>query len=39
MEGVARAVLMGIAIFLLIPPWGFSTYFYTIKIVQEYERA
>ncbi len=39
MERVARAALMAFAVFLLIPPWGFITYFYAIKIVQEYERG
>ena len=39
MERVARAFLMALAFLLLIPPWGFITYFYSIKIVQEYERG
>jgi regulator of protease activity HflC (stomatin/prohibitin superfamily) len=39
MERIARAFLIGLAILLLIPPWGFLTYFYSIKIVQEYERG
>jgi regulator of protease activity HflC (stomatin/prohibitin superfamily) len=39
MERVARAFLIAFSIFLLIPPWGFITYFYAIKIVQEYERG
>jgi regulator of protease activity HflC (stomatin/prohibitin superfamily) len=38
-ERVARAFLIAFSIFLLIPPWGFITYFYAIKIVQEYERG
>ena len=39
MERVARAFLMALAVLLLIPPWGFITYFYAIKIVNEYERG
>jgi regulator of protease activity HflC (stomatin/prohibitin superfamily) len=39
MERVARALLIAFAILLLIPPWGFITYFYAVKIVQEYERG
>jgi regulator of protease activity HflC (stomatin/prohibitin superfamily) len=39
MERFARALLTGFAYFLLIPPWGFFFYFYSIRIVQEYERG
>ena len=39
MERIARALLIAFAILLLIPPWGFITYFYAVKIVQEYERG
>ncbi len=39
MERVVRALLTGFAYFLLIPPWGFFFYFYSIRIVQEYERG
>jgi len=39
MERIARAMLMALAFFLLIPPWGFLVYPYAIRIVQEYERG
>src|SRR3989337_2823792 len=39
MERFARALLIAFEILLLIPPWGFITYFYAVKIVQEYERG
>ncbi|MEX2158236.1 MAG: SPFH domain-containing protein [Dehalococcoidia bacterium] len=39
MERFARALLIAFAVLLLIPPWGFITYFYSVKIVQEYERG
>ena len=39
MERIAKAFLMALAFLLLIPPWGFFTYFYSIKIVSEYERG
>jgi regulator of protease activity HflC (stomatin/prohibitin superfamily) len=38
-ERFVRAMLTGVAFFLLIPPWGFFFYPYAIRIVQEYERG
>jgi regulator of protease activity HflC (stomatin/prohibitin superfamily) len=34
-----RWFLTALAWFLLIPPWGFIVYFYSVKIVSEYERG
>jgi regulator of protease activity HflC (stomatin/prohibitin superfamily) len=39
MERAARALLVALGVFLLIPPWGFLVYPYAIRIVQEYERG
>jgi len=39
LASVLRFVLTAFAFFLLIPPWGFITWFYSVKIVQEYERG
>ena len=39
MERAARALLVALGFFLLIPPWGFFVYPYAIRIVQEYERG
>jgi regulator of protease activity HflC (stomatin/prohibitin superfamily) len=39
MERAARAMLIALGFFLLIPPWGFLVYPYAIRIVQEYERG
>ena len=39
MERAARAMLIALGFFLLIPPWGFVVYPYAIRIVQEYERG
>ena len=39
MERFVRAMLTGVAFFLLIPPWGLFFYPYAIRIVQEYERG
>jgi regulator of protease activity HflC (stomatin/prohibitin superfamily) len=39
MERVARALLIALGFFLLIPPWGFLAYPYAVRIVQEYERG
>lgn len=39
MERMARAMLIALGFFLLIPPWGFLVYPYAIRIVQEYERG
>jgi regulator of protease activity HflC (stomatin/prohibitin superfamily) len=39
MERAARAMLIALGFFLLIPPWGFFVYPYAIRIVQEYERG
>ena len=39
-SGVIRYFLTFLAYFLLIPPWGFLTLaFYSVRIVQEYERG
>jgi regulator of protease activity HflC (stomatin/prohibitin superfamily) len=37
--GGIRILLTLFAFFLLIPPWGFITWFYSVKIVSEYERG
>jgi regulator of protease activity HflC (stomatin/prohibitin superfamily) len=34
-----RWFLTALAWFLLLPPWGFIVYFYSVKIVSEYERG
>jgi regulator of protease activity HflC (stomatin/prohibitin superfamily) len=39
MQRLARITLTAFAYFLLIPPWGFFFYFYSVRIVQEYERG
>jgi regulator of protease activity HflC (stomatin/prohibitin superfamily) len=37
--GAIRVLLTLFAFFLLIPPWGFFVWFYSVKIVSEYERG
>jgi len=39
LASVLRVVLTVFAFILLIPPWGFIVWFYSVKIVQEYERG
>lgn len=39
MAAVVRWLLTAFAFFLLIPPWGFLVWFYSVKIVAEYERG
>jgi regulator of protease activity HflC (stomatin/prohibitin superfamily) len=39
LAAVLRVLLTGLGFFLLIPPWGFIVWFYSVKIVQEYERG
>lgn len=38
-SGLVRKALIVLAFILLIPPWGFLTLFYSVRIVQEYERG
>ena len=39
LASVVRVLLTIFAFFLLIPPWGFIVWFYSVKIVSEYERG
>jgi len=39
LAGGIRLLLTAFAFFLLIPPWGFFVWFYSVKIVAEYERG
>jgi hypothetical protein len=39
LASVVRLVLTIFSFFLLIPPWGFLVWFYSVKIVSEYERG
>ncbi len=39
LAAVVRFLLTIFAFFLLIPPWGFLVWFYSVKIVAEYERG
>jgi regulator of protease activity HflC (stomatin/prohibitin superfamily) len=39
LASAVRVFLTGLAYFLLLPPWGFLVYFYSVKIVAEYERG
>src|SRR5207302_8101625 len=39
LASVVRWLLTAFSFFLLIPPWGFIVYFYSVKIVAEYERG
>ena len=39
LASVVRLLLTVFAFFLLIPPWGFLVWFYSVKIVAEYERG
>jgi hypothetical protein len=39
LASVVRLLLTIFAFFLLIPPWGFLVWFYSVKIVAEYERG
>ncbi len=39
MAALVRWMLTAFSIFLLIPPWGFIVYFFSVKIVAEYERG
>jgi len=39
LASVVRVLLTAFAFLLLIPPWGFLVWFYSVKIVAEYERG
>ena len=39
LAAIVRVLLTVFAFFLLIPPWGFIVWFYSVKIVAEYERG
>src|SRR5438067_457912 len=39
LASVVRWLLTIFSFFLLIPPWGFIVWFYSVKIVSEYERG
>ncbi len=39
LASVVRVLLTAFSFFLLIPPWGFLVWFYSVKIVAEYERG
>src|SRR5438874_1131601 len=39
LASVVRILLTIFSFFLLIPPWGFIVWFYSVKIVSEYERG
>jgi regulator of protease activity HflC (stomatin/prohibitin superfamily) len=39
LAAVVRVLLTAFAFLLLIPPWGFIVWFYSVKIVAEYERG
>lgn len=39
LASVVRVILMAFAFLLLLPPWGFIVWFYSVKIVAEYERG
>ena len=39
LSGFVRILLTGFAYFLMIPPWGIIVWFFTVKIVAEYERG
>ena len=39
LANVVRILLTGLAFLLFVPPWGFLTLFYAVKIVSEYERG
>jgi regulator of protease activity HflC (stomatin/prohibitin superfamily) len=39
LAAVVRVLLTAFAFLLLIPPWGFLVWFYSVKIVSEYERG
>ena len=39
LAAVVRGLLTIFSFFLLIPPWGFLVWFYSVKIVSEYERG
>ncbi|MDE3095030.1 MAG: slipin family protein [Chloroflexota bacterium] len=39
LAGGIRLLLTIFSFFLLIPPWGFLVWFYSVKIVSEYERG
>jgi regulator of protease activity HflC (stomatin/prohibitin superfamily) len=39
LASVVRVLLTIFSFFLLIPPWGFIVWFYSVKIVSEYERG
>src|SRR5438477_12130831 len=39
LASVVRILLTIFSFFLLIPPWGFIAWFYSVKIVSEYERG
>src|SRR5437868_8655185 len=36
---VVRILLTAFSFILLLPPWGFIVWFYSVKIVSEYERG
>jgi regulator of protease activity HflC (stomatin/prohibitin superfamily) len=39
LSGLVRIMLTGFAYFLMIPPWGILVWFFTVKVVAEYERG
>jgi regulator of protease activity HflC (stomatin/prohibitin superfamily) len=39
LAAVVRVLLTAFAFILLLPPWGFIVWFYSVKIVAEYERG
>jgi regulator of protease activity HflC (stomatin/prohibitin superfamily) len=39
LASVVRVILTAFAFLLLLPPWGFIVWFYSVKIVAEYERG
>jgi regulator of protease activity HflC (stomatin/prohibitin superfamily) len=39
LASVVRVILTAFAFILLLPPWGFIVWFYSVKIVAEYERG
>lgn len=39
LSSVIRVLLTGLSFILMIPPWGFITWLFTVRIVAEYERG
>lgn len=39
LSSVIRVLLTGVSFLLMIPPWGFITWLFTVRIVAEYERG